>query len=1264
MSDLRTFTLWARQALVAETEALLLQIYGLEPDGHFIPKVKLPILARVPEAVATRKRLEKLFADEQEAGITAADAHQKLAKEIAFTHLNRLVAFKLMESRKLMRGAVDRFHDSNGFKIYLANHDADFKLFEKGSMPLDDFDEGPNDRAYRHFLLWACGELAKEVRVLFDPENLASRLFPRPRILREIVDKLNAEDIKTAWEPGNEETIGWIYQFFIAEEKGAAFDRVFKEKQKFQKSDIPAATQVFTPAWIVRFLVENSLGRLWLSMHSESKLADALESLVQLSTNPSKPALKPVREIRVLDPATGTMHFGLVAFDLFVQMYREELENAGKPGWPARASVTMEEEIPAAILANNLFGIDIDLRAVQLAALALYLRAKTANKGAVLAESNLACADVAVFRGQHLANIVREVGLPHGVTRELLQKFCESAAEASMMGSLVRLEEHFENIEAGRLRKAIDDYVSVKAKQGIDESYFRSETSKGLRLLDVLTRRFDVVFTNPPYMFSRNMNTEMAGFLKRNYKKSKGDLYSAFIERCIELLTDDGRLAMITQQSFMFISSFEVLRLMILNTTAVEMMAHLGPRAFPELQGEKVNTTAFVFRRENFESVRRESRAIYFRLTKEPNAATKETAFNVALRRRKRGELDPHVYEYSQIDFTAIPGSPWIYWITPSLRSLFRTLPALKEIAQARQGLATADNKRFIRYWWEVGAQRIDRLCTSANQARKSRATWFPYMKGGGSARWYGHQEHVVNWQEDGAEIKQYICEAYPYAKWEWVAKNTDYYFKRGITYSAVSAEGFCCRLMPLGFAFDCAGDCLFPKSLDNIEFLLALLNSSVVRGFLSLINPTLNVNTGDLDKLPIPLINKNRLAAKATEAVRLARDDSREDETTSDFVAPPNCFEGATSVATRHQQLSRIEQEIDEEVLCLYKISETDKKTIDNELTEPKAAAESADNPDPSSECDAVNDEDVSPAREALAKLWFSYAVGVALSRFKPGIEGALGCGGFSIEAVTKLKKLADSGGLMVIQEGHPNDLAARVVEIFRAVYGDTPAERIIQTATGTQGPLRQSAEAYLLGAFFKEHVRHYRKRPVYWLLQSSDRKYSAYLFHDRATDQTLAILQSKRYLGGRIHILENDLQQAKGKESATSGRDKAILVKKVRDLAEELEDLKAFDRALTAANNVPTKDAHGKPVTIHWSPEFDDGVLLNAAPLHELAPSWKRADAKLNLKKAWNDLESGEYDWAKTAMRYWPQRVLKACAKNKSFAIAHGLAKETTWG
>ena len=393
-----------------------------------------------------------------------------------------------MEARGLVRSPLVKHHAANGFMMWLGSHTDEEALYNQGNSPndYDDFGEAPRDRAYRHFLLWQCGELAKEINVLFDPGNVPGLLFPRPGVLKELIDALNADDRKDDWAAGNEATVGWVYQHFNAEEKNAAFDKVFKKKKKFEKTDLPAATQIFTPRWVVRFLVENSLGRLWLSMHPDSDLREKLAYLVPLPADPPPIALKPVKEVRILDPATGTMHFGLVAFDLLTAMYREELAHAGTAGWPAQASVQSEAEAPAAILANNLFGIDIDLRAVQLAALALYLKAKAANKQSVLTESNLACADVAIFRGQHLTKITSEMALPGGFTRELFVKFRDSLEEASMMGSLVRLDQHFQNLQSDRLRQSIDAYVEKQRSEGVDESYFANETGKGLRLLNLL----------------------------------------------------------------------------------------------------------------------------------------------------------------------------------------------------------------------------------------------------------------------------------------------------------------------------------------------------------------------------------------------------------------------------------------------------------------------------------------------------------------------------------------------------------------------------------------------------------------------------------------------------------------------------------------------------------------------------------------------------------------------------------------------------------
>ncbi len=380
MSDLRSFTLDARRLLTEEASHLLQQVYLLDSKtGAKLPIPKGHLLETSAEAQTIRKRIEKLLDDEADAGLKRGEAVAKLVRETAFTHLNRFVAFKLMEARGLVRSPLAKHHAANGFRMWLADNPVDEALYNQGDSPndRDGFSEAPRDRAYRHFLLWQCGELAKEIKVLFDPENLPSLLFPRPSALRELIDALNADNRKDDWAAGNEETIGWVYQYFNSEELEAAFTEARLSGKKFAKEDIPSVTQLFTPRATVRFLVDNTLGRLWLSMHPDSGIANLCPYLAPLPADPPPVPMKLVRDISVLDPAKGTMHFGLVAFDLLAEMYREELVRSGSPGWPVKASIQIEADIPAAILANNLFGIDIDLRAVQLAALALYLKARS-----------------------------------------------------------------------------------------------------------------------------------------------------------------------------------------------------------------------------------------------------------------------------------------------------------------------------------------------------------------------------------------------------------------------------------------------------------------------------------------------------------------------------------------------------------------------------------------------------------------------------------------------------------------------------------------------------------------------------------------------------------------------------------------------------------------------------------------------------------------------------------------------------------------------
>jgi hypothetical protein len=685
---------------------------------------------------------------------------------------------------------------------------------------------------------------------------------------------------------------------------------------------------------------------------------------------------------------------------------------------------------------------------------------------------------------------------------------------------------------------------------------------------------------------------------------------------------------MLTMHSFMFISSYEKLREMLSENAVVETVAHYGPGLFAVGNPGTLQTAAFVLRREQLEMERRESRGVYFRLVKEPDAESKRTAFEQALAHRRAGQPDSHVYEYRQGDFAAISGGPWVYWITPGLLNLFRRNKSIGDLTRTHCGMTTSDNERYLRFWWEVGPSRYDRRCLTVKDSVQSRAKWFPYMKGGRFKRWYGNQALVVNWLNDGAEIIE--SPSFPRARTE--------YFRRGVTWTELTTGKFAARLSPGGFIFDVKGSSAFPE---DIPLVLGLLNSSFANYALNLINPTVSVQVGDVARLPVPNQSSGPLRELVNRAVGLARVDSEEDETTYEFSAPPAWPDAVKRVTARHRDLAVVEKEIEEEVYRLYEISPDDRRAIEEELAAASESSDDAEEGEVAGEEVAATEEAASLTIEELAQRWVSYAVGIALGRF----------------ARAGLEHLIDADGLMVVHADHPDDLAQRVIDILSAIHSEAEASRIVRTAIGGNGDLRDALASYLLGPFFKAHVRQYRKRPVYWLLQSPKQNFSVYLFHERATDNTLALLQGKRYLGGRIFQVTEQLNQAKQKELSTEGKERAQWKRKAQDAAEELSDLDALRKAIDDTNAEPIVNAEGQPATARWAPEFDDGVLLNAAPLYRLTPAWKRADAKLDLSKVWKALHAGEYPWAKTAMRYWPRETLAACKDNKSYRIAHGL-------
>ena len=814
--ELEKFCPWARRELIKAVD-LRCRLFALDPDGLATAPADSDVLgSRVLSAQEKSRRIRL-------AERIDARGYDVFCQEEAYAWFNRFVAIRYMELHdylpcrmRILSSASDGSFDPDCIRQAA---DLDLPGLDTTEI-LKLMTAGEDEEIFRRVIIAQCNELARCLPEVFGQVDAADALT-LPNGLTSTGDQsflyhLVSDIPESAWD--DVEVLGWMYQFYNAELK----DAFFKSKRKAAAADIAPATQLFTPEWIVRYMVENSLGRLWMLNRPESRLRDRMEYYIEPDADHEDfIRVESPEDITLCDPACGSGHILSYAFELLYAIYEE-------CGYIAR-------EIPELILTKNLSGYEIDPRAAQIASLVLALRAREHDRRFFTRDVR---ADVRVLESVSLEE--GETGLP--------KKLAEELSHLGEIGSLlVPTDEDMEAIRAELASRAGDLFAAAT----------KDRLERALEACEALRRRFDVVVANPPYMGSSSFNPFMSGWVKRNYPDVKSDLCTCFIERGHSLATDRGYSAMVTMQSWMFLGSFEKMRSKLIAEKGIVTMAHLGPRAFDAIGGEVVSVTADVLY-----NGRCEGSGAYFRLVNINGSEPKRQALLEAIKNPACGWF----YRRDASTFHQIPGSPIAYWASDGLLEAFSTSTPMEKFAKPRQGLATGNNDRFLREWWEV--------CTH------SKKRWVPCTKGGGFRKWYGDAEWLVDWTNNGQDLSDFPGS---------VIRNPSFYFKEGASWGMISSAKFSIRFMSSQFVFTNAGLASIATTHEDNLFTLALLNSAVAEAAFGFLAPTMNFSNGDVGRMPVKCDSRQTETDRLSEScVDLSKLDWDSLETSWDFKRNP----------------------------------------------------------------------------------------------------------------------------------------------------------------------------------------------------------------------------------------------------------------------------------------------------------------------------------------------------------------------------------------
>ena len=846
-SAIQRFAIWARTELIDRVSQRAYQ-YGITKDGY--GDANAETASGRPLTPDEQRQRRELVEQIRQKG------YAQVMEEVAYTWFNRLIALRFMEVNNYLPSHTRVFSDSTGaFKPEILEEAMHLDLpgLEKDKV-LTLLERNQTEDLYRYLLLTQCNALNEALPNMFERMGgytemlLPSNILRQDSVLGRMVTDIPEEDWRDAVQ-----IIGWLYQYYNTELKDDTFAKL-KKNVKITKERIPAATQLFTPDWIVRYMVENSLGRLWLEGHPNAGLHDGWKYyLDEAQQEPEVEAqlaklreeyknIKP-EEIKVIDPCMGSGHILVYAFDVLMQIYTSA-------GWDQR-------EAAQSILKNNLFGLDIDDRAAQLAYFAVMMKARQYDRrlltrgiqphiytfaesnsittaplhdmGITLSQDEYGTAVKQVLRLLDELRDAKEYGSILTVTPcdwDLLRRFAVPRTEDE--GGQQLLGIHGEQIAAPLLQKLIN-------------------------IGEALSQKYDVVVTNPPYMAVSNAGAKVNDYVKKNFPDSKSDMFAVFIERCGQMAKKNGYQAMITQHAWMFLSSFEKLRAKLLAVDIINM-AHLGARAFEEIGGEVVQTTSFVIRKSHIADYKGE----YCRLIEPASQHGKEKLF------LSREEC----HTAKQKSFANIPGTPIAYWVSPQLLQAFISSPNLSTLSSPKVGLQSGNSEKYFRLWQEVNFQLIS---FDGNKNFK----WFPCVKGGEARKWYGNNTSIINWEHDGAEIRNETSS---------VIRNPGYYFKAGLTWTKITSV-FAVRFFPENMVLSDSSVYVFP---DRMTYILAFLNSKLAPMIVGLLNPTLNFVATTIGAIPIIQCDSSEVGSLAEDNITITQKDWDFYETSWDFKRNP----------------------------------------------------------------------------------------------------------------------------------------------------------------------------------------------------------------------------------------------------------------------------------------------------------------------------------------------------------------------------------------